>query len=332
MMPILKMSERNRVYFLDFAKIIACFLVIYGHITPSDSAACRFLYSFHLPVFFLVGGVFHKYLGYVQWKKNATALLVPFLFFLILDTCFKYVDSWIHTDGFQVFPEALTSCKYVILCLLRSTGLGPYWFLPALFWCRIMFDFHLRYSHLLFALFWLVAFLFPVFSGVRIPLFFSQGVMGLPFYFTGFILSKQIRSLSPHWKYLFVFFISLAFTVLLSRWNGKVSMNGYMFGSNLPVYLGIPVFYLNGFTGSAMVLALSLLPLPELKSVKLLSSSLLAILGVQGIFIILFSHFLNLHSQPGFLGILIPVLATVCILWLCYFFHRLFHRLYLLRK
>ena len=104
-------------------------------------------------------------------------------------------------------------------------------------------------------------------------------------------------------------------------------MNGFYFGS-LPVGLNLVVFYLNGFIGSAMLLSIALLPLPEFKWVKMLASALITIVGVQGIFL-------------GLTGLLfkgteriIPyaILISIAILWLCYLVHLAIGPLYTPKK
>ena len=97
---------------------------------------------------------------------------------------------------------------------------------------------------------------------------------------------------------------------------------------SLPVGLNLVVFYLNGFIGSAMLLSIALLPLPEFKSVKMLASALITIVGVQSIFL-------------GLTGLLfkgaeriIPyaILISFVILWLCYLVHLLIGPLYTPKK
>lgn len=74
----------GRILCLDYARIIVAVLVIYGHITTRASVENVYIYAFHMPFFFLVSGMLHKYDGTIQWKKYTRSLLVPLLFFNIL--------------------------------------------------------------------------------------------------------------------------------------------------------------------------------------------------------------------------------------------------------
>ena len=59
----------GRCYFLDLTKVIATFLVILGHLYPFEAPARPFIFAFHMPVFFLVSGVFHNVTGKINWKR-----------------------------------------------------------------------------------------------------------------------------------------------------------------------------------------------------------------------------------------------------------------------
>ena len=203
-----------------------------------------------------------------------------------------------------------------------STGLGPYWFLFALFWCKVLCDLVIRLNKVVCVTLWIVCLLLPLIFKFRIPVFVSQGIMALPFYLTGYCCSEKLRNMKTDYRWIFVFLGTFVLTIAMTYLNGKVSMNGYMFGQLHPA-LSIPVFYLNGFVGSLMILALALLPLPELPSVNVLSRALITILGVQGIFIGIYSLLIGKGQN-----LLVSTIASVVIMWLCYLFHTAFHKLY----
>lgn len=70
-----QLKVRKRYDYLDIAKAITIFLVIIGHAAPNtDDPFFRVvIYSFHMPLFFMISGVFvrrHQTSGYgiAHWK------------------------------------------------------------------------------------------------------------------------------------------------------------------------------------------------------------------------------------------------------------------------
>ena len=54
--------KKDRIILIDIAKAITIFLVIWGHIS-TGSALEKFLYSFHMPLFFVISGMFVPAMG-----------------------------------------------------------------------------------------------------------------------------------------------------------------------------------------------------------------------------------------------------------------------------
>ena len=83
-MELTDIRTKARYVFLDYARIIVAFLVIYGHLyTPNPHNFVRvFIYQFHMAFFFFVSGLFHKYCGRINYEKYAKKILVPMIFFV----------------------------------------------------------------------------------------------------------------------------------------------------------------------------------------------------------------------------------------------------------
>lgn len=72
----------ERLAYLDYSRVFVVFLVIFGHLLPMDNHIPRdFIYSFHIPFFFLVSGMLHKFNGQIQWQKYLKSIGIPLLFF-----------------------------------------------------------------------------------------------------------------------------------------------------------------------------------------------------------------------------------------------------------
>lgn len=131
---------KTRLYYLDMAKGIGIFLVILGHIEYLDPSAQRFISSFHMPLFFVVGGV----LAYrkedsrepfgEQLKRRARGTLVSY-------ASFSIIMLTMRTFEYFVQPERITGRELAKEFVESLTGYGLYtlWFLPAYFLSGALF-------------------------------------------------------------------------------------------------------------------------------------------------------------------------------------------------
>ncbi|MGG1754302.1 acyltransferase family protein, partial [Bacillus pumilus] len=75
----------KRLEWVDAAKGIGILLVVMAHVPIPDSFK-QFIYSFHMPLFFLLSGMMFRSssrpaLSFIQ--KKAKSLLLPYLYFSI---------------------------------------------------------------------------------------------------------------------------------------------------------------------------------------------------------------------------------------------------------
>ena len=145
-------EEQNRILWLDAAKGIGIILVILGHIIPMDRSSCHYIYSFHIPLFFVLSGIIHrikreKYSGtkdssqpvqqsyfrinftkevFVFLKRKCQTLLYPYAVFSFLGLIFIRFEDSLEEFGDNV-PR-----------VLLFMGIGPLWFLSALFVAEVL--------------------------------------------------------------------------------------------------------------------------------------------------------------------------------------------------
>lgn len=133
--------KKARIDWLDYYKGIGIFLVVLGHcFLPSKLRGI--IYSFHMPLFFLAGGLTlnpQRYANIKEFlKKKAVGLLIPYVI-LNLYT----LPSWIYFSKIHGNSEVTLSTllygiiygnndKVPLLC-------GPSWFIPALFLAEVTF-------------------------------------------------------------------------------------------------------------------------------------------------------------------------------------------------
>lgn len=225
--------------FLDFAKIIATFLVVIGHILrmytgnglflPLEgnfyfSVICKYIYTFHMPLFFFIsGGVFYivkhnknRYNDMVGFISNKTKrLLVPYIFISILLLIVMWHIGEIH----------IPICIYYIKNYVFAYGCRHLWFLIALFVISFyfnIFDSYIcsnTYCCVVFILGFLVADYTTYFLQIASVLKFSI------YYYFGYQVIKNFIKL----QFLFsiktsicLFLISLALFFLGMKYEGLI--------------------------------------------------------------------------------------------------------------
>ena len=106
----------GRIEWLDLAKGMAIFLMVCGH-TSIPGNVSNWIWSFHMPLFFLVSGMlffperYPSFGGFL--KKRCRTLLLPWLVFSLVSVCYAPAES--------------------LTALSEGRNLGALWFLPVLF-------------------------------------------------------------------------------------------------------------------------------------------------------------------------------------------------------
>lgn len=134
------MKSRNPI--VDVMKGIGIILMLIGHIPPGERAF-HVIYSFHMPLFFIVAGVFahtDQY-GLKDLKKDARRLLLPvlvtMLFIIALSPLHFYTDK--NFDNVIVQMLSLVWAGDALPTRWGTLTLDAMWFLMALFWVRLVF-------------------------------------------------------------------------------------------------------------------------------------------------------------------------------------------------
>ena len=121
----------KRIAYLDVAKGIGILLVMLGHnyVKASVPFMEKFIFSFHMPFFFLLSGMLFKanYPLLVLFKRRFATLIRPYLaaILLLYSVYFFYTDIKIMTILRRVVPAAFVPAEYVCrsaICTFLRTG------------------------------------------------------------------------------------------------------------------------------------------------------------------------------------------------------------------
>lgn len=131
---------KDRVYWIDYLKAFAIFLVVLGHSGLDDDGWLKsWIYGFHMPLFVFVSGFFaHKPKSFsTAFMKDTKSLCIPYLFFsLFLIPFFAIVNhltGTIHRDTNFIIEVGLK------LLMDDYYHCGPIWFLGALLVIKTMY-------------------------------------------------------------------------------------------------------------------------------------------------------------------------------------------------
>lgn len=128
--------QQKRLDYLDMAKGIGIFLVILGHIEYIQEDTLKWISSFHMPLFFVVGGI----LAYLKRDSGRSAfetigsriqgVLTPYLSFSLMLLAMNTITSIRN-------PETLSGTALARQYVDTFTGYVVHilWFLPGLFYC-----------------------------------------------------------------------------------------------------------------------------------------------------------------------------------------------------
>lgn len=319
-------NSRQRILYLDVAKVSVMFLVVFAHLYSGDSDVRLYIYSFHMPLYFIISGMFYRFDGTVQIHKYVRTLLVPAIFFILLFDIIMVVPFHLGYDirwheaqrgdnVIQTFWNVINFGREENIT--KISGNPVCWFLIALFWCKVFTDFiKKKYYYYILGILLLSVGLAYFFQDSIF--FIIQGFIALPFYYIGYKFKDTINTFlkdKNSSQLLLIAFLCFALNIYITTINGRVSVFGHHFGS-LHVPINILVFYLNACVGSIGVFCLSSMLRIGKSMMQKLSNSLISIVGLQALFVYSYESMFG-FDQP----FVISTIATILIMVLCYLCH-----------
>ena len=131
---------RKRLTYLDMAKGVGIFLVVLGHIEYIQEDTLKWISSFHMPLFFIVGGIL-SYAKRDEKKPLFTALAGKARGTLLPYAAFTIMLLTMNTLGYVLELGDLTASQLARQYVDAATGYGIHilWFLPAYFIAGVVF-------------------------------------------------------------------------------------------------------------------------------------------------------------------------------------------------
>lgn len=177
-------TDQKRVQFIDLAKGLCILLVVIFH-SPRISVDMPGIAAMRMPLYFILSGLFFKTYGGLLMliEKKINKILIPFLFFITVDILIRLCSDGVFDWKQYLMP--ITDGQH-----LHNI---PIWFLCALFFSNILFCIlvvNLRRT---------IPIAIGVFAAgaigatlthhqISLPLYLTQALNGLPFFFIGYLL------------------------------------------------------------------------------------------------------------------------------------------------
>lgn len=210
--------DKSRNLTLDLMKGVAILIMMITHLPFRDTGpVAHFFYTFHMPLFFILAGMFAKELdaipSFKQYTiKNAKRLLLPFVVTMLLRVAWGGLQAYFKHDISYLLQPTLSMLVASPDGWETQWGLvytGPMWFLIALFWIRELF-YGLQYLlksvdekrrdililSISIALSIISVFIYPYVS--PFPFCFTQAFTSIAFYALGWFIHKHPM---PWWVY-----------------------------------------------------------------------------------------------------------------------------------
>lgn len=139
-------KKKKNLDFLDMAKGLGIFLVILGHVDCGENPMSVWIYSFHLPLFFIISGVLLCY--HDIWKterfstfliRKVRGILIPFFVFSGVSILYYLVMRIVFKEGRFLDILEMTRSTFTL------AGYDTLWFLPTLFFAEVLTVFFLKY-------------------------------------------------------------------------------------------------------------------------------------------------------------------------------------------
>lgn len=294
-------NKKERLTYLDVAKGIGILLVVIGHVYAFnrqivDRFFVIWLYSFHMPLFFIISGMLIAYKDEKDiWKfvkKRIKGILIPYVFFSIFSII---VFAIVNDFNREVFVQNVKAT----IC---GVGIDTLWFLPALFFGEVIFFVLRNLLKNKYVICIISAIIYTLGNFMMkdyglICLFLGRICIAVGFIMIGNYTMNLIRKRNMPWYGLIVIAI---LSVILSKINGLVDLNNLVFNNHI-------LYLINSLIGTYLILEIS--KLIDIDEITYWGRNTLIVMATHlNIIYILFNKILGIYSFGYVTGMIVFVL------------------------
>lgn len=203
MIPVVKVDNSknisNRDFTLDMMKGIGILSVIIGHLS---NYMTQFIFSFHMPLFFILGGYLYKHKSPSDLlKRDYKHLIIPYLFTASIVLLYWALLDMYEQNFNNIWNRILTvlygngSPNHTSALLSEIPVIGAIWFLLAMFWCKQVFNYlyakiNVKYLGLTCGGISILAIILDTIC-INLPFSILPGLGALIFYYIGYLIKRH---------------------------------------------------------------------------------------------------------------------------------------------
>lgn len=262
------MEQTKRVEWIDICKAIAIYFMVLCHVGVRKETSI-FVHAFHMPIFFILSGLCFnemKNSSVIKFtKKRLKTLIVPYFIFgiglfLLWDLVLYILNRPNEMRSINVLLEN-------IFCYnTKTNAFGVIqWFLTCLFFTEVLFcgvckitKGSVKKIAIITVAFSVIAYLFPKFINLRLPLSLDCTLMAVVFYSIGWMMRKLpidkcVLFIQKHKVSCLIITIILGIVLSpLVFLNGDVNMRTIIYGNYF-------LFIFNATVYSLIIMVISII-------------------------------------------------------------------------
>lgn len=313
----------QRKGWIDQARGLSIFMVVYGHNFPSVEP---YIYSFHVPLFFFIAGMFHpKKVDGAVVKRRAKMILIPYFFWAISLFLFWFFvgRKFGKSDDLNLSPiDNLIGVFYAQGGQQFMDWGIPLWFLPCIFMVFLLFTVvqkipNAKLSGLTMAALIMIGYVWPKVVEINLPWSIDVAMVALSFYYFGNISREKIFSLEKTALYLWLVVLFVIHLVSFYYNTTKIDMYRAIYGKEV-------LFFISGITG-AMFYVLLFKTFPIFRFLEYIGKHTIVILATHlraltviklGLMFILGTTVFHFSEPERFFLAIGQILIIIPLIWL----------------
>jgi polysaccharide biosynthesis protein PslL len=227
-----KETETNdRIAWIDITKAIGLIFIITGHTMLFKYESVKYIYWFHVPLFFILSGILHK-----QNVSTGNFLRARFRHLMIPYLSFMFI--WLFIMQFGCVQRIAIKNLLLGGIYLEGTQLAHIWFIPCLFLTQLAAFFVLKIKNYKLTIFisllsYFTAIMFEwkysvflsdtEFNLIKLPLSIEIIPMALFYYLVGYFYKNKFKLFAPQ-NIIHVLLFSLILIVIIIDYNKFISI------------------------------------------------------------------------------------------------------------
>ena len=221
----------QRIEFIDIAKGIGILLVIIGHVEHLPSGIRSIIYSFHMPLFFILSGYFFREESVLQSAKRMfPSLIIPYFVIGGIIRIGNIIKNYANEQPFDI-EDALTLLGVCWKVDERVVSVGAIWFLVVLFISKLFVQMAIKNKYgisYLIVIATLSLFLTKYFQ-IVLPFGIEQACVCSLFVYVGF-LCKKIELFKIEISKILITVLIISILPFLVKFGIATRTNNYPFG------------------------------------------------------------------------------------------------------